>query len=141
MARFPSSISLSPAPTPVRVTVMFSALKEGVFEPTVAIEYTDNEIGFGAEGQGGGRVVREEVRDRYMARTKNSTITMIRRGNTLKKKSVITAWRKLLRLLLSNHLEAKYLSACREESQHFSCCNLNLANRIVHTAVNMIAHC
>ena len=41
---------------------MFSALKEGVFEPKVAIEYTDNEIGFGEDGLGQGRVVREEVR-------------------------------------------------------------------------------
>lgn len=40
---------------------MFSALKDGVFEPTIAVEYTDNEVGFGAEGHGGGRVVREEV--------------------------------------------------------------------------------
>lgn len=47
-----------------RVTVMFSAGKEGVFEPTVAIEYTDDEVGFGGagEGQQGGRVVREEVK-------------------------------------------------------------------------------
>lgn len=45
-----------------RVTVMFSALQEGVFQPTVAVEYTDDEMGFAAEGQGGGKVVREEVR-------------------------------------------------------------------------------
>lgn len=42
---------------------MFSALKEGVFEPVVAVEYTDDDVGFAAEGQGSGRVVREEVRD------------------------------------------------------------------------------
>lgn len=47
-----------------RVTVMFSAGKEGVFEPIVAVEYTDDEVGFGVagEGQQGGRVVREEVK-------------------------------------------------------------------------------
>lgn len=50
-----------------RVTVMFSAGKEGVFEPTVAIEYTDDEVGFGAAEEGrqggvGGRVVRQEVK-------------------------------------------------------------------------------
>ena len=47
-----------------RVTVMFSAGKEGVFEPTVAIEYTDDEVGFAGagEGQQGGRVVHEEVK-------------------------------------------------------------------------------
>ncbi len=51
------------------VTVMFSAGKEGVFEPTVAIEYTDDEVGFRGAGEGqqgggggGGRVVREEVK-------------------------------------------------------------------------------
>ena len=53
------------------VTVIFSAGKEGVFEPTVAIEYTDDEVGFrgagegqqgGGGGGGGGRVVREEVK-------------------------------------------------------------------------------
>lgn len=58
-----------------RVTVMFSAGKEGVFEPIAAIEYTDDEVGFGGAGGGqqgggggggggegvGGRVVREEV--------------------------------------------------------------------------------
>ncbi|CAN0076157.1 unnamed protein product, partial [Hapterophycus canaliculatus] len=57
-----------------RVTVMFSAGKEGVFEPTVAIEYTDDEVGFsgaedgrsggggGGSGVGGSKVVREEVK-------------------------------------------------------------------------------
>lgn len=47
-----------------RVTVMFSAGKEGVFEPTVAIEYTDDEVGFegAGEGQQGGRIIREEVK-------------------------------------------------------------------------------
>ncbi|CAN0510644.1 unnamed protein product, partial [Ectocarpus sp. 8 AP-2014] len=50
-----------------RVTVMFSAGKEGVFEPTVAIEYTDDEVGFGAGEEGrqggvGGRVIRQEVK-------------------------------------------------------------------------------
>ncbi|CAM9629632.1 unnamed protein product, partial [Ectocarpus sp. 4 AP-2014] len=50
-----------------RVTVIFSAGKEGVFEPTVAIEYTDDEVGFGVAEEGrqggvGGRVVRQEVK-------------------------------------------------------------------------------
>lgn len=41
---------------------MFTAMKEGVFEPAVAVEYTDNEVGFGEDGLGQGRVVREEVK-------------------------------------------------------------------------------
>lgn len=40
---------------------MFSALKEGLFKPTISVEYTDDEVGFATEGHGGGRVVREEV--------------------------------------------------------------------------------
>lgn len=47
---------------------MFSALKDGVFEPTIAVEYTDDEVGFGAEGAGGGRVIREEVTQNRRAR-------------------------------------------------------------------------
>lgn len=42
---------------------MFSAVKEGVFEPALTVEYTDNESGLGSEGgEGGGKVVKEEVR-------------------------------------------------------------------------------
>lgn len=40
---------------------MFSALKEGIFKPTIAVEYTDNEVGFQEDDYGGGRVMREEV--------------------------------------------------------------------------------
>lgn len=57
------NFSLQPYATTstTRVNVVFSAAKEGVFEPSIVIEYTDNEIGFQSEGQGGGRVSREEV--------------------------------------------------------------------------------
>ena len=42
--------------------MIFSAQKEGVFEPTVAVEYTDDEVGFRSEEEALSRVVRDEVR-------------------------------------------------------------------------------
>lgn len=44
-----------------RVSVMFSAVKEGVFQPTLGVEYTDDEVGFEAEEHWGGGTAREEV--------------------------------------------------------------------------------
>ncbi|CAM9160782.1 unnamed protein product, partial [Discosporangium mesarthrocarpum] len=43
-----------------RVTVMFSAGKEGVFKPCLRLEYCDTEVGFGPGGES--RVEREEIR-------------------------------------------------------------------------------
>ncbi|CAM9169791.1 unnamed protein product [Choristocarpus tenellus] len=43
-----------------RVTVMFSAIKEGIFQPRLGLEYCDTEVGFGPGGES--RVQREEVK-------------------------------------------------------------------------------
>lgn len=55
-----------------RVTVMFSAVKEGVFQPTLGVEYTDDEVGFEAEEHWGGRTAREEVRKTRRERRRRS---------------------------------------------------------------------
>lgn len=43
---------------------MFSGVTEGVFEPILTVEYTDNESSLGSEDEGeGGKVVKEKVSD------------------------------------------------------------------------------